>query len=209
LAIAQAVLTEFTGNPRVAAFWVPRFQRFAEWFAETEPARREGTQTTCAELRGSHVLAGPAGAFTLTARADRIDLAANGVIITDYKTAADHALRTLAGRAERGEAPQLPLEAMIQMGNGFQGIAASPVTALRYISASGGEPPGVEIALRKDDVAALARDTEQGLVRLIRQFDEEKTPYRAVRRAQFNYEYDDYAHLARVAEWLAAEGGEE
>ena len=27
------------------------------------------------------------------------------------------------------------------------------------------------------------------------------TPYMALRRARFDYRYDDYEHLARVAEW--------
>ena len=29
------------------------------------------------------------------------------------------------------------------------------------------------------------------------------TAVKALRRARFNYDYDDYAHLARVAEWSA------
>ena len=37
VAIAEAVLAELTGKPRVAAFWAPRFARFAAWFADTEP----------------------------------------------------------------------------------------------------------------------------------------------------------------------------
>ena len=38
VALAERGLTELTGSPRVAAFWAPRFARFAAWFAETEPA---------------------------------------------------------------------------------------------------------------------------------------------------------------------------
>ena len=55
--------------------------------------------------------------------------------------------------------------------------------------------------LKLDDVAASARTARDGLARLISEFDNETTPYRAVRRARFKYDYDDYAHLARVAEW--------
>ena len=54
-----------------------------------------------------------------------------------------------------------------------------------------------------DDVARLAREARDGLVRLIANFDNEATPYRALRRARFSYRYDAYAHLARVAEWSA------
>ena len=42
----------------------------------------------------------------------------------------------------QGEAPQLPLEAAIAAAGGFTGLAAGTVAVLRYISGSGGEPPG-------------------------------------------------------------------
>ena len=38
----EAVLADYTGNPRIAAFWAPRLARFADWFAETEAGRRAG-----------------------------------------------------------------------------------------------------------------------------------------------------------------------
>jgi ATP-dependent helicase/nuclease subunit B len=57
--------------------------------------------------------------------------------------------------------------------------------------------------VKTDDVAALAAQSIAGLERLIARFDNAATPYRAVRRARFNYDYDDYAHLARVAEWTS------
>jgi ATP-dependent helicase/nuclease subunit B len=48
-------------------------------------------------------------------------------------------------------------------------------------------------------------------MRLIDRFDRAETPYRALRRARFTfaYKYDDYAHLARVAEWSAETTEEE
>ena len=202
VALARAGLEELTGAPRVAAFWAPRFARFAAWFAETEPGRRAGgVQRTLAEVEGAIVLAGPAGPFTLKARADRIDIGPDGITITDYKTGGN--LKDLAARAVQGEAPQLPLEAAIAVAGGFTGLASTRIEALRYISASGGEPPGQECALKTADVAQLAKDAHDGLTRLIKAFDSEATPYRALRRARFTYRYDAYAHLARVAEWSA------
>jgi ATP-dependent helicase/nuclease subunit B len=206
LAIAEILLTEMSGNPRIAAFWAPRFARFADWFAETEPARRETVNKVVGEVSGSLVLDAPQGPFTLEARADRIDIAAGDAVITDYKTAAN--LERLRKRAEDCDAPQLPLEAAIALAGGFAGLPTSTVSKLRYISVSGGEPAGQEVVLRVDDVAALARQARDGLQRLVAEFDRETTPYRAVRRARFSYTYDAYAHLARVAEW-AVESGEE
>jgi ATP-dependent helicase/nuclease subunit B len=57
------------------------------------------------------------------------------------------------------------------------------------------------------DIATIAGAAVQRLAALIAQFDDEATPYRALRRSDFAplYKYDDYAHLARVAEWAVAE----
>jgi len=207
LAIADQVLTQYAGHPRVAAFWLPRFERFARWFAQTEPARRDGTLGVAAEVDGTLAIAAPGGLFTLTARADRIDLCDNGLIITDYKTGK----LPSGNHVAQGRAPQLLLEAAIANGEtGFTGIAHRPVTGLRYIRASGGEPPGEERTVEIDDIAKSADGAVESLSRLIATFDDDSTPYKAVRRARFTYDYDDYAHLARVAEWAALgddEGG--
>jgi ATP-dependent helicase/nuclease subunit B len=208
MAIAEEVLADYIGNPRVAAFWAPRFARFASWFADTEAARRSDVTSAVAEAGGKLVLEGPAGPFTLTARADRIDVGPRGLVITDYKTS--QSLDTLKRQAEQGSAPQLPLEAAIAAAGGFAGVPAAPVSGLRYISTSGGEPPGQDIAL-DGDPTILAQAARDGLARLIAQFDRETTPYKAIRRARFQhkYRYDVYAHLARVAEWSADDGEEE
>jgi ATP-dependent helicase/nuclease subunit B len=200
--IARDVLGHYGDNPRVAAFWLPRFLRFAEWFAETERERRRGTTSVAAEVEGKLALAGPGGPFTLTARADRIDVGDGSIVITDYKTGTP----PTDNKIKLGLAPQLPLEAAIARGEaGFTGIEERRVTALRYIKASGGEPAGEERTVDVADIAGLADTALERLGQLLAQFDNEATPYRALRRAGFTYDYDDYAHLARVAEWAVAE----
>jgi ATP-dependent helicase/nuclease subunit B len=198
ISIAREVLSRYDAHPRVAAFWGPRFARFAEWFAETEPARRKDISRVLAEVEGALPIPAPGGTFMLTARADRIDLAADGIVITDYKTGqvpADKAVND-------GLSPQLPLEAAIARGEtGFANVASHAVKALRYIRTSGGEPPGEERDVKTGDIAALADMAGERLARLVAQYDDAATPYRALRRARFSYGYDDFAHLARVAEW--------
>jgi ATP-dependent helicase/nuclease subunit B len=200
-AAAEAALVELTGSPRVAAFWAPRLQRFAAWFGETEPARRRTIAKSLAERDGALVLPAPGGPFTLKARADRIDVGAGALSITDYKTSAS--LDTLVRNARGGRAPQLALEAAIAAGGGFPGVPARPVGVLRYISAAGGKPPGLEaeVACNPGEVAHLAEGARAGLALLIAEFDRAETPYRAVRRPRFRYDFDEFAHLARVAEW--------
>ncbi len=196
---ARARLEKLSGNPRVAAFWLMRIERFARWFGDTEPGRREGLLALLVEAEGKAILEAPAGSFTLTARADRIDVRGNGAVITDYKSGAN--LDKLRRDAVQGYAPQLALEAAIVLEHGFAGLVTKQVSALRYISVSGGEPAGAVVDLKADDMAALALAAREGLEKLIARYDDPTTPYTAVRRARFSYDFDDYAHLARVAEW--------
>ena len=138
--------------------------------------------------------------FTLSARADRIDDKGAALVITDYKTG----MMPNDAAVKGGRAPQLPLEAAIALGDsGFPNLSGRSVEALRYIRASGGEPPGEERLVRSDDIAGLADTARLGLERLIAEFDNPTTPYRAIRRPGYSYDYDAYAHLARVAEWSA------
>ncbi len=198
--IATAVLESYTGHPRIAAFWLPRLRRFLEWFATTEAERRDGVRAIHAETAGLLVLDAVAGTFKLTARADRIDDKGTSIVITDYKTGAapsDSAVKS-------GRSPQLPLEAAIALcETGFPHLVGHTVEALRYIRASGSEPAGEERTVKCDDVAALAEAAQAGLEQLIATFDNPETPYRAIRRPGYRYDYDAYAHLARVAEWSA------
>ncbi len=209
--IAREVLEAHVSHPRIAAFWLPRFERFAAWFAATEAARRQGFDETLAEVAGSMSFTAPAGEFTLVARADRLDIGPTSLVITDYKTGKP----PTDADVKSGKSPQLPLEAAIALADGFQGMDTLTIANLRYIRASGGEPPGEERFIKDDDIAGLAARILGGVKELISSFDKPETPYTATRRAGFSYDYDDYAHLARVLEWSQAkalgngvEGGE-
>lgn len=204
MVLLDEIMADHAAHPRVAAFWRPRFRRFATWFAETEPGRRDGITGLFSEVSGQRRLEGPAGPFDLTARADRIDVSAQGLIITDYKTGTPPTEREVAALLR----PQLALEAAIAEAGGFAGLEAMPVIALRYIAAKGGEPPGEE-RLIKAVPAALSAAAMDGLCMRIAEFDRESTPYRAQRRSGFRYDFDSYAHLARVDEWSAAGGDDE
>ncbi len=202
-AIAGAAFDEYAADPRIGAFWKPRFERFATWFAETEPARRANLEETVSEVPGVLEFEAKAGPFKLTARADRLDVTAAGLVITDYKTGQPPSDTEV--RANRS--PQLPLEAAIALAGGFRDLDRMEVKGLRYIRASGGEPPGEErLVDLKGDIADHADGALEALKQLVEEFDDPTTPYRAVRRPGYGYDYDDYAHLARVAEWALAEG---
>jgi len=157
------------------------------------------------EVAGSRVLDAPGGPFTLRARADRIDCSPAGLVITDYKTGAPPSNTAVLA----GIAPQLPLEAAIARTGGFAGVEAAPVTGLRYIRATGGEPAGKEHLVRTGDADALGASCLAQLGEMVATYDSEALAYKAIRRAGFNYTYDDFAHLARVAEWSGGEDGDD
>jgi ATP-dependent helicase/nuclease subunit B len=190
------------GSPRVEAFWRPSFALFAKWFAETEPTRRSGVVKVIAEIDGKLDLDVERG-FSLTARADRIDLCDDGsTVIYDYKSGGMPAVIQVEGLF----APQLPLEAGMVAGGGFIPPGPCEVRGLRYIKVLGRGDGGEEqSAVKKALPADLAARALADLKSLIERFDRPDMPYEAKRRpgSAFSrmYDYDHYAHLARLAEW--------
>ena len=205
ITFADRAFKEFGGSPRVEAFWRPAFQQFALWFAATEPARRTFAERTHTEVTGALKLASD---FELTARADRIDVGEDGsVVIYDYKTGSV----PISKHVETLFAPQLPLEAAIAEHGGFAELGKRPVQAIRYIKASGRNDGGEESAAGTSAPASLACRALKDLVALVDRYDRPDMPYEVKRRSVFRrlYEYDEYAHLARVDEWLTQEAEEE
>ena len=203
LAFGLRAFAPLFDRPGVRAFWWPRYQRIASWFLEGERRRRGRLAATLTEVEGSLALAGPAGPFTLTAKADRIDhLASDTLAIIDYKTGTPPSRKDV----HAGFAPQLPLEAAIAQAGGFAALAARPVTALEYWRLTGGTPAGKIEALADGDdagIAALIEGAVTGLRDLIEAFDRPETAYLAQPRPSASPRYSDYAHLARVREWSA------
>jgi ATP-dependent helicase/nuclease subunit B len=192
-------------RPGVSAFWWPRFERIARWFVANERARRADLAASHSEVRGTLVLPGPAGPFTLVGKADRIDrLDVGGLAIIDYKTGTTPS----PAEVEAGLSPQLPLEAAMAAEGAFHDVPADEVRELAFWRLSGREPAG-EVEPLSGDPTALARAALQGLARLVAAFDDSATPYAARPRPDWAPRYSDYEHLARVKEWSApSEGGE-
>ena len=187
-------------RPGIWAFWWPRFQRIAQWFLDFERQRAGHVRERRCEVEGALGLAGPAGPFTLTARADRIDRLADGSLaIIDYKTGAI----PKRGEVAAGFSPQLPLEAAIALGGGFKGVPRSDVSSLEFWRLKGGDPAGVATTAG-DDPRELAENALAGLTALIAVFDDAETPYEARPRPAAAPRYSDYDHLARIKEWSAA-----
>jgi ATP-dependent helicase/nuclease subunit B len=204
IAIGKEKFGSALSRPAVRAFWWPRFVRIARWFVAQERLERAAIAASRTEVIGRHEISAPAGPFLLTAHADRIDRRVEGSLaIIDYKTGTVPSEKQI----KAGYAPQLPLEAVIAEGGGFDGVAGAAVGRLAHWRLSGGEPPG-EIREVKQDVPQLAAEARARLVALIAAFDRAETPYVSTPEPDWPPSYPEYDHLARLHEWLGGGGDE-
>ena len=86
-------------------------------------------------------LRAPGGPFTVTARADRIELRGGYADVLDFKTG----LPPSARQVESGVAPQLTLTAAILRAGGFEEVGPAEPGALIYVRVSGGRIPGAVV----------------------------------------------------------------
>jgi ATP-dependent helicase/nuclease subunit B len=194
-------------RPALYAWWRPRLRRIADWVAETEAARRQASPplAIAAEVEGAWRIDAPAGAFLLTARADRIERRAEGEIaILDYKTGTVPSQEQVAA----GLAPQLPLEGAMAEFGAFGEALAGPVTELVYWRLTGGFVAGQQLRLCKGEPALVSEATEQAraaLAALVAAFDDPARAYLARPDPAAAPRFSDYAQLSRAAEWQGLE----
>lgn len=187
----------------LAAWWRPRLHRIAAWLAQAEASRRSTLRPNLihSELKGAYVIAGPAGAWTLTGRADRIErLVQGGIAILDYKTGVLPKQKDV----DRGLAPQLPLEAAMAARGAFGDDVKGRTIDLTYWRISGGFEPGEALQLFKGDAdrtQAAADDAADRLAALVASYDSPERAYLSQPHPGSAPRLAEYAHLARTAEW--------
>ncbi|WP_374513098.1 double-strand break repair protein AddB [Brevundimonas sp.] len=186
---------------RNCALWLERFER----------ERRARGATLLIEQKGELTFEAPGGPFTLTARADRIELDAHGAAVMDFKTGT----APTQAQVVQGFAPQLTLTAAILAAGGFP-APPTEATELLYVRLIGRRDPA-----RVDDVArpsktnalTAAQMAGRELERLkagVARFDDPATPYTSWMAPQFMGNFGgNYDHLARVWEWHVVGGEDE
>ncbi len=195
--------------PELYAEWFPRYERMAVAFLEWEASQRQGLHAIHAERSGKLTIPLGERTFTLSARADRIEVRADGgYCIVDFKTGTPPSNRTVFA----GFSPQLTLEAAMLMHGAFEGLKAASAPDLLYVHASGGREPFRPIPVKAPpgDARAVAAIVEEHLERLrglIARYMTGEAAYPSRPYPQYVRAYNEYDHLARVLEWsLAGEG---
>ncbi|MBZ0130367.1 MAG: double-strand break repair protein AddB [Rhodobacteraceae bacterium] len=187
---AESVFARDVPWPATRRLWLARLARIAAWFVAGEQTRRQRARPMALEVKGRLVMTDPP--FTLTGKADRIDITPEGgLIVIDYKSGA-----VPTGPQIRHFDKQMPLEGKMIEAGAFEGIAAASVAGLQYISlASSEKDPMVKL---DDD---LINQTWEGLRLLIRAYRRLETGYTARAAVEKRTDPSDYDHLSRRGEW--------
>ncbi|MCH2094041.1 MAG: double-strand break repair protein AddB [Rhodobacteraceae bacterium] len=190
MAQGQTLIWEQIPWPVHRHLWLARLDRVAEWFVTTEAERRLAADPAGFEVSGKAYLGDLD--FTLTAKADRIDLDALGqVLLYDYKTGA-----APTAKEQKHFDKQLLLEAAMAEEGAFDKLGPHPVLTAQYLSLAR-SPKAVPAPL--DDLSPSQVWDE--FKRLIAHYRAAPNGFSA-RRAMFkDDEVSDYDQLARYGEW--------
>ena len=189
----------------------PLARNCARWLEQFERDRRARGATLLIEQSGALTFDAPGGPFTLTARADRIELDAAGAAVMDFKTGQTPSQKQVV----QGFAPQLTLTAAILAEGGFP-APLTEANELLYVKVTGRRDPG-----KVDDVSRQGRGNTLSAAQLatrelerlklgVAAFDDPATPYASWVAPQFMGNFGgNYDHLARVWEWHVVGGEDE
>ncbi len=179
------------------ALWQPQLKRMAEWFIEQETLLRINRFASHTEISGQYTFKISDIQYSLTARADRLDILNNNtILVIDYKTGTVPEFR----ETNKSYSPQLLLEAVICEQGGFPEIPATSVSGLAYMKLSGGIPAG-ELKTSPDELKDLITKAQNGVKSLLSCYHDANQPYLARSepiRDDFEYDYD---YLSRWREW--------
>jgi ATP-dependent helicase/nuclease subunit B len=189
----------------LAAMLRPRLQRIASWFVDEERGLRRDVTGQFTEIEGRLEIEAGGRRYRLTARADRIDvLADGGARLIDYKSGSLPSLNPDARTYSR----QLDLEAAMIAAGAFEPVGARPVSQMGYMALKGSLAPG-QWKPKADDVAAAADQALAECRALFVAFAQPDTPYIAADWSDEPGSERDYGQLSRWREWGQGRGRNE
>lgn len=205
-ALYDEIAPEFGLDEAERRFWSAAVSRSFEWFAKFDAERRAEGRLGVIEGDARWALPDIAPPFMLTAKADRIDILADGrVAIFDYKSGK---LRT--EKQDSAFSPQLSLTGAMVSAGAFAQIGARDVARYEYVKTLNRSDDEAKNSWGRegDDAAAAIFDAETRLRALIAAYDSPDAAYQSQPRPEFSDDYGDYDQLARRKEWGAVEGGD-
>jgi len=192
-------------HPDVGTFWWPQFLRIAGWLVAGEAEQRLKIARVYSEIEGRYELTVGGQTFTLTCRADRIDLLKDGrACIVDYKTGSVPS----AKQVDAGLAPQLPLQsAMLEYG-AFPELGKRQACGIYYVKLGSGDPPG-EVLCPKLQMPVMdcARKNLSGLISLLTAYEDQTQAYLPRAMIEKEDEEREFDHLSRYREWAVSGEG--
>lgn len=203
LEIGQKELGTDWQRDAIWAFWWPRFVRAAEWFVADETERRKTATPVLIEQNGIWEWPSDHGPLKLIGKPDRLDKTNAGeTIIIDYKTGQTPSKSSVT----QGQEPQLALQGALVREAAFPHVPRD-VVELSYLSVTGSNTER-DKAIRFAP-NPLIEQAQTGLKALLAAFDDQDTPYLSHPDPTFGKPDQDFAHLARIAEWRSAESEED
>ncbi len=205
LAAGEGVFKVYPNIPEIQNFWWPHFRRVATWLAEQEEDLKKGLLRIHSELTGRIAFDVNGENYTLSARADRIDVLANGSArLIDYKTGKPPS----TDQIETGLSPQLTLETAILLHGGFANLRPGKASEALYLRIAGGLDGLARQSVTKPkgpELESLAQNHLAGLKMLLVLYQLRAMPYLPRLRVFKEEDAADYDHLSRYREWQLAQ----
>jgi ATP-dependent helicase/nuclease subunit B len=189
--IAAEEMKRYDLDPSQRLQWHNRLMRIGRWLVDRNPAN-----TNIPEHTLNHEFRAFDTAFSLQGRADRIDITADGLSITDYKTGTAPS----NPKVEKGKSPQLPLLGWMAEKSADPRLKNKKVTELHYMRVTGKNDKPVEPKEIKP-APQMIEANENHLMTLLEKYYVEQSIYTA--KILGKRDHDDYIQLKRVAEWAA------
>ncbi|MCR8549592.1 double-strand break repair protein AddB [Salipiger sp. P9] len=187
---------QIVGDPEIVPYpttrhlWLARIARIADWFTETELARRTLAHPTHFEIMGQALI--PALGFTLRGKADRIDIDARGnAHLYDYKTGT-----APSPKEQRYFDKQLLLEAAMIERGAFKDLHPRHTERAVFVSVAA-TPKEVPAPLDEAPAAQVWDEFE----RLMTRWFERERGYTARAALLKEKDLSEYDHLSRFGEW--------
>ncbi|MCA8889130.1 MAG: double-strand break repair protein AddB, partial [Parvularculaceae bacterium] len=191
----------FGFNEHEYPLWKHALLHSFEWFCDFQNERQKYGEAAILEETGSAQFSTTPD-FTLTARADRIDLLfSGGVVILDYKTG------TIPSEKQGDTfSPQLALTGAIINAGGFEKLPTWNVESYEYIKILNRKPDDNKNGWGRSgaDASLSIADAQRRLVELLQAYNSPNAVYHSQPRPEFLNRFGDYDQLARRREWETA-----